>query len=84
MTCRVEFTPRARKELDALEHITRGRILKALVRLASSPYQSPNVKALEGGGFRLRVGDYRVLYIIDNARVVVVVVGIRDRKETYR
>lgn len=80
----IEFTTRARKELDAQEHVIRGRILKALARLASAPYQSPNVKALEGGGYRLQVGDFRVLYIVENARLVVVVVGVRDRKEAYR
>ena len=84
MSCQVEFTPRARKELDAQEHVIRGRIMKALARLAFDPYKSPNVKALEGGGYRLQVGDFRVLYIVENARLVVVVVGVRDRKEAYR
>ena len=84
MSCQVEFTPRSRKELDAQEHVIRGRIMKALARLASDPYKSPNVKALEGGGYRLQVGDFRVLYIVENARLVVVVVGVRDRKEAYR
>jgi len=71
MSYQVEFTPRA-------------RIMKALARPASDPYKSPNVKALEGGGYRLQVGDFRVLYIVENARLVVVVVGVRDRKEAYR
>ena len=78
MSCQVEFTPRSRKELDAQEHVIRGRIMKALARLASDPYKSPNVKALEGGGYRLQVGDFRVQYIVENARLVVVVVGVRD------
>ena len=50
MSYQVEFTPRAQKELDAIEHLIRGRILNGLARLASDPYKSPNVQALEGGG----------------------------------
>lgn len=80
----VEFTLRARKELDDQEHVVRGRILKALARLAMNPYASPGVKALEGGGFRLRIGDFRVLYVIENDRLVVLVVGVRNRREAYR
>ena len=84
MSYQVAFTPRALKELDALEHVIRGRILKGLARLAADPDKSPNVKALAGGGYRLQVGDFRVLYIVENARLVVVVIGVRDRKEAYR
>ena len=71
MAHRVEFTPRALKEFEAQEHMVRGRILRALVRLAADPYRSAAVKALEGGGYRLRGGDSRVLFIIENDRLVV-------------
>lgn len=84
MAYRVEFTPRALKEFEAQEHMVRGRILRALVRLAGDPYRSPAVKALDGGGYRLRVGDFRVLFIIENDRVVVLVVGVKHRREAYR
>ena len=84
MAYRVEFTPRALKEFEAQEHMVRGRILRAFVRLAADPYRSPAVKALDGGGYRLRVGDFRVLFIIENDRVVVLVVGVRHRREAYR
>jgi mRNA interferase RelE/StbE len=84
MSYRVEFTPRARKEFDSQEHVIQGRILRALSRLAADPYQSPNVKALGGGGYRLRVGDFRVLSIVENERLLVLVVGVRDRREAYR
>lgn len=84
MRYQVEFTLHARKELEAQEHIIRSRILKALARLAEDPHHSPQVKALEGGGYRLRVGDFRVLYIIENDRLVVLVVGVKNRREAYR
>jgi mRNA interferase RelE/StbE len=44
----------------------------------------PNVKALKGGGFRLRVGDYRVLYALRDDLLVLLVVQIAHRREAYR
>ena len=84
MSYRVDFTPRALKEFNAQERPIRDRVLRALTRLATDPYQSPSVKALQGGGYRLRVGDLRVLYIIENQRLVVLVVGVKNRREAYR
>lgn len=83
MAYRVEFSPRALKEFEAQERGVCGRILRALARLAADPYRSPAVKALEGGGYRLRVGDFRVLYVIENDRLVVLVVGVAHRREAY-
>ena len=84
MSYRVDFTPRALKEFNAQERPIRDRVLRALTRLATDPYQSPSVKALQGGGYRLRVGDLRVLYLVENERLVVLVVGVRNRREAYR
>ena len=84
MSYRVDFTPRALKEFNAQERPIRDRVLRALTRLANDPYQSSSVKALQGGGYRLRVGDLRVLYIIENERLVVLVVGVKNRREAYR
>ena len=60
------------------------RVVAALDRLALDPYRMPNVKAMKGGGFRLRVGDYRVLYELRNDILVVLVVQIGHRREVYR
>ncbi|MGH6969655.1 MAG: type II toxin-antitoxin system RelE family toxin [Stellaceae bacterium] len=48
------------------------------------PYATRNVKALKGGGYRLRVGDYRVLYELKNDILVILVVRIANRREVYR
>jgi mRNA interferase RelE/StbE len=84
MTYRVAFEPRAEKELFHLDARERGRILKGIERLAADPSSSPNVKALSGGGYRLRVGDYRVLYTIDAGLLLVLVLRIGHRREAYR
>ena len=80
----VILTARAEKELDKLDASTAVRIVKALDQLAPDPYAAANVKALNGGGFRLRVGDWRVLYDIDDGAVIVLVVKIAHRGTAYR
>jgi mRNA interferase RelE/StbE len=58
-----------------------------LRRVAADPYATPNVKARKGGGFRLRVGDWRVLYDLrDDLLVVLVarVARVAHRREAYR
>jgi mRNA interferase RelE/StbE len=39
---------------------------------------------LKGGGYRLRVGDYRVLYNLLSEKLIVLVVRVAHRKEAYR
>ncbi|MDX2142897.1 MAG: type II toxin-antitoxin system RelE/ParE family toxin [Rhodospirillaceae bacterium] len=84
MVYRVEFERRAAKELAALPAPARERILKALDRLADDPRASGNIKALHGGGYRLRVGDYRVLYVVKDDLLLVLVVKVGHRKDVYR
>jgi mRNA interferase RelE/StbE len=81
----VEFEARARREFDALDGFVRRRIVGALERLAVDPTRSANVKALSGRAeYRLRVGDYRVLYVLRRERLVVLVVEVGHRREIYR
>jgi len=84
MAYSVSFSVAARREFHALETTMRERVLRAVQRLALDPYRAPNVKALKGGGYRLRVGDYRVLYELKNDILVVLVVQIAHRREVYR
>lgn len=52
--------------------------------LAADPFAAPNVKKLVGvSGYRLRVGDWRILYEIENERVVVLVVAVKPRGGAY-
>ncbi|MBW4092181.1 MAG: type II toxin-antitoxin system RelE/ParE family toxin [Proteobacteria bacterium] len=76
----------AQRQLEALDRPVRDRVIKALARLACDPYASPNVKALRGkkGRYRLRVGDWRVLYTLDRDVLVVLVVEVAHRREAYR
>ncbi len=84
MTWRLAFRPSAQRELDGLDPPMRGRIQRALLQLATNPRQSPNVKAMTDGNYRLRVGDWRVVYAIRDDMLVVLVLRVGHRREVYR
>jgi mRNA interferase RelE/StbE len=82
----VRIDPRAAKDIEALDRMAQTRVLKALRRLAEDPRRAPNVKALSGadGAYRLRVGDFRVIYTLRDAELLVFVVRVGHRREIYR
>ena len=81
---RVEVKPSARKELERFPDHLIARIVARLENLASNP-RPPGCKKLKGGEneWRIRVGDYRAVYTIDDARLLVEVTRIRQRSEAY-
>ena len=84
MTYRLDFTAGAARQLRKLPESIRDRLAPHLSALADSP-RPAGAKKLKGEeGYRIRVGDYRILYEIqDNAsRVLIVQVG--HRREVYR
>lgn len=81
---RVVIEPTAQKELGKLDRRIQGRIMSALFRLADDPAKARNVKVLAGGGYRMRVGDYRILFTLKHEFVIVLVVKIGHRRDVYR
>ena len=81
---RVELKLSARKELEHLSNQIIKRIIRKLEALAFNP-RPPGCKKLKGGDkeWRLRVGDYRVVYTIDGQKLLVVVTRLRHRGEVY-
>jgi mRNA interferase RelE/StbE len=75
----------ARKELEQLPGQITEKILVALEGLAGNP-RPTGVKKLHGQKnlWRIRIGDYRVIYSIDDASRKVDVAIIRHRSEVYR
>jgi len=84
VTWAVRLEDAAQRELEALDGPIRSRVVRAIARLALDPYNTPNATALRGGGYRLRVGDWRVLYDIRSSDLIVVVVRVGHRREVYR
>jgi mRNA interferase RelE/StbE len=84
MVWRIEFERRPAKQLRDLPDPVRRRILETLARLAIDPRGAPNVKALVGrNGYRLRIGDYRVLYIIEDEIELIRITTVGHRGHVY-
>ena len=85
MSYQVLFTKRAVRDLETLPDQDRVRVAKRLEGLAKEP-RPPGVTKLQGTEdvYRMRVGDYRVLYIIEDDIVTVSVVRIGHRRDIYR
>ena len=82
----IEYTPRAIKQLRAIRDARIGTPLKrAIVALAMEP-RPPGVAKLVGEDdqWRIRVGEWRIIYRIDDGRLVVLVVKVGPRKDVYR
>ena len=81
----VILSPQAQRALNALPPDTQLRIDAKIIALAESP-RPLGVKALRGfkGILRIRVGNYRVTYQVDDALFIVTVVQIGHRRDVYR
>jgi mRNA interferase RelE/StbE len=83
---RIVVLPTAARELAKLPRAMARRIAMAIDGLASDP-RPAGVRKLAGGTgdqWRIRVGDYRVLYEIRDAELVVTVVKLAHRRQIYR
>jgi len=82
----VEVAPREQTHLLSLPTPLRERIRRQIDLLQHSPYELPGSRKLKGSAsrFRLRVGDYRIVYLVHEQARRVRVERIRHRKEVYR
>ncbi len=84
MTYSIQWRPRARKAFLSLDKPVRRRIGEAVDALAADPRPAA-AKMITGahGVLRIRVGDYRVLYTIDEGQLIVLVLDAGHRSEIY-
>lgn len=80
---RIEFGNRAQKDLAALERGDQLRVLKKLEAAASDPARF--FMPLKGvDGFRMRVGDFRILADVDAGQKAIIVAAIGRRENIYK
>jgi mRNA interferase RelE/StbE len=82
---RVDITPAARREYEKLERPFQKRLKDAILALENNP-RPHGCEKMEGTGnaYRIRAGDYRVIYKICDNVLVVLVIRIGHRREIYR
>lgn len=81
---RVELRPAAVKALRSVDHKDRGRIQGAIALLSEHP-RPPAARALQGRpAMRVRAGNYRIIYTVQDDVLLIVVVTLGHRKNVYR
>lgn len=85
MACSLEFTRAAAKGFRALPAKDKERVSQAINGLADDPW-STRAKALSGHPelLRIRVGNYRIVYQVEEEDLVILVVLVGHRKDVYR
>lgn len=74
----------AEREIDRLPKQVFQRVRRAIISLEKSP-RPANAKKLHGlDEYRLRVGDYRILYTIDDKMRLIEIVAVGHRRDVYR
>ncbi|MEL6438162.1 MAG: type II toxin-antitoxin system RelE/ParE family toxin [Cyanobacteria bacterium J06621_8] len=83
----IVLTRKAQKTYQQLNASVISRFNRCIEQLSQNPYQHPNIKSLKGkfkGRFRYRIGDYRVIYKIEEANKLVIILLIAVRSDVYR
>jgi mRNA interferase RelE/StbE len=83
---KITYSTQAVRALLKIPKNTAKLIREKLDQLAQDPHSSnPNVKKLLGRpGYRLRVGDWRVIYEINDTEIIIIVMKIGSRGEVYK
>lgn len=80
------WKPTAEKELRALPKATIQAVIAAVERLAINPYPA-NTKKLKGTSkacFRVRTGNYRIIYEVQDQELIIYIIEVGHRKDIYR
>ena len=85
MTYRIEVAPTAVRQLRNLDPTARRRVQAAVELLADEPRPSGAKKLVGGDGeWRVRTGDFRIIYEIHDEVLLVLVIAVGHRREVYR
>ena len=81
----IQIKKSAQKEIADLPKRDQRRVISAIEKLAGKP-RPPGVRKLKSTDdiYRLRVGNYRIVYQIADKKLIVLVIKVGDRKDVYR
>ena len=84
MAYTLRIDKRVEKEVRALPGDVRERVLSALARLQESPLTGSVKKLVGEPSYRLRIGNYRIVFEVDTFNKEVTVLKVAHRKDVYR
>ena len=84
---RIEFSHLAAKELEKIYNIDRklySRFIIVIESLKTKPYQGKRLKGKLAGDYSLRMGNYRIIYIVKEDRLIIYIIDLGHRSEIYK
>ena len=87
MAYEISFTEVALKSLQLCSHKDKNLIIRNIEQLAEDPFRKSNVKKLvdfDAAAFRMRVGNYRVLFDREDELKIIDVIDVLQRKQAYQ
>ncbi len=85
MAFQITFTPAARRQLAKLPASAKQALAPLIEALAADPRPAHSKLLVNARGlWRVKAGDYRVLYRVEDTRLVVLVVKVAHRRESYK
>jgi mRNA interferase RelE/StbE len=81
---KIEILRSAQKQLSKIHYQQQNQIIENIRKLSENPRPSGCRKLSARPAWRIRIGDYRVIYEINDERLLVLVITIGHRKEAYR
>jgi len=81
---RIIIERKAAKEIESLSGDIIQRIIDTVKNLKLNPRPYGSKKLIGEVGWRVRIGDYRILYMIDDNQKVITIYRVKHRKEVYR
>lgn len=81
----IAFSKNADKSLRRMPRNIALNIAKKIKELAVNPHKMRNVKKLSNHpGYRLRVGDWRIIYTINEKEILILIINIKPRGKVYK
>jgi mRNA interferase RelE/StbE len=82
---KVAWQPKALKSLRRIDGTDRERLIRAAQALSFDPFPAASRKIVSPDDiYRIRVGSYRLLYTVENGRLLVLVLSVGHRRNIYR
>ena len=80
----IKWKASAKKELRQIDKKEIPKILEAIEKLASNPHPQNHKKILGSEhNFRIRIGNYRVIYFIEDNELIIEIIRVKHRKDVY-
>jgi mRNA interferase RelE/StbE len=84
MNYTIQISKQAEKKIERIPNPFYKKIKQAILSLSNNPRPHGYIKLQGREGYRIRVGDYRIIYDIDDTSISVFVITVMNRKDVYR